>query len=125
MQNITPTSESPETIEHIIPKEELEGLRRQGHCEIQIEVITEFIRPLCKTARIYSLRVFERAKATRKDFIEVYTPMLREWENTWRYGTPDRLGDPDDVDPNGIGMKNACAFFAVYKELGITVKGLY
>ena len=92
---------------------------RVGFVELELEALENFMKPLCLTARLYLARIFVRAKVRKKSFREIMAVCRALWEEDWRHGTSDRLSDPDDVTPGGVGMRNTCAFYDAYRQLGM------
>ncbi len=102
----------------VICSDDLEELRRVGLTESELAELLLFMTPLCGTARIYLARIFLRALFRKKSFAEIMLVCQSLWKEDWQHGTPDRLGDPDDVAPGGVGMRNTCAFYDAYRQLG-------
>jgi hypothetical protein len=82
--------------------------------------IEKFFAPFCKTGQIYLSHLFQMAKALKNPpTLQVILAVCQvQWEEVWKHGTPSRIGDTDDTAPN-MGLKNAGAFFRVYKTLKI------
>ncbi len=96
-----------------------EDLLRLGYQPAEITDVELLSRPLCRTARWYLARIFVRARIFKKQHGEVVAACSEVWENTWKHGTADRLGDPDDTAPPDVGMRNTLGFYAIYTSLGL------
>ncbi len=106
--------------EAVICDGDREELIRLGYQPAELRDIEQLSCRLCETARLYLARIFVRARICKKSHADVVTACQKMWQETWQFGTAERLGDPDDVTPPDIGMRNAVAFYSVYKVLGLT-----
>lgn len=97
-------------------------LLKVGYDEIDLRAIEPyFSRMDGATARAYLAQVFYWGRRKRTSLIKIIIAVEESWEKVWRHGTPDRLGDPDDVAAGGIGMANISAFLAIYPRIGLPV----
>ncbi len=103
----------------IICQEDREEFQRLGFTPEEISRVEEFFVPFCITARTYLARVFVRARVKRKDFGQTLLVCQDYWNKVWRHGTPERIGDTDDVAKDSVGIRNTMAFFQVYESLGL------
>jgi hypothetical protein len=104
---------------NVICVEDLAELSRVGYSPAELAEMELIFAPLSTTARLYLARLFIRAKIGNKPFDQVMQAVRQMWKDVWRHGTPDRLADPDDVAPPNVGMRNTCAFYEVYKIIGL------
>ena len=105
--------------EPIVCESDMEELLRLGYEPGELADIELLLKPLCRTARLYLARIFVRARICKKMHFDVMEACCWVWEDVWKHGTADRLGDPDDTAPPDVGMRNTLAFFEVYRRLGL------
>jgi len=86
-------------------------LDHAGYSEPQIKLIDDFLTLLCEPAHGYVVNIFVRCR--NKAFEEIMLACRVAWYLVWKYGTPERLGDVDDV------AKNWMAFTGIYEALGM------
>jgi len=103
----------------VICPEDREELLRVGYTELELEKLSAFAHPFCKTGRLYLARIFVRGKLYKKPFSLTLKVCSALFALVWKHGSPDRIGDPDDVAPPNVGIMNTCAFYNAYKLLGM------
>jgi hypothetical protein len=97
---------------------EREALTKVGYDEIDLRAIEPYFSRMSDgTPRVYLARIFYWGRLRKMDLIKIMIEVDRAWEETWKHGSPDRLGDPDDV--GGPSMENTSAFFQIYKHLDL------
>ncbi len=79
--------------------------------------LEKLFAPFCKTGQI-CLSHLVLAGKMENTIDEILEACNVQWEAVWKNGTEGRIGDTDDAAP-GVGLRNACAFFATYKALGV------
>ena len=105
--------------ENDVCQEQKNELRQLGYSDAELERISPILGSIVLTGRIYLVHVFAAAKRGKRPFGLVMEKVQSAWDTVWSQGTSDRLGDPDDVAPLGVGMRNTCAFFQLYKDIGL------
>lgn len=96
-----------------------EDLERAKYKPEQIEEINKFLYKMCPASHEYVVKIFIRARQLKKFsviFPAIMTVLNTQWVNVWMNGTPDRIGDVDDVAYSA----NWIAFENVYKELDMS-----
>jgi hypothetical protein len=102
----------------INPQDRDELLTTAKYNETEVAEMEAFLKPFCATACTYFVRIFIRGKGLKKSLPEILTACKTGWEETWKLGTPGRLGDSDDTAAPNVGLCNTVAFFKVYQDLG-------
>lgn len=105
-----------------------EDLKRLGYQADEIKQIEKFLALMCEPAHGYVINIFVRCRR-EKAFSMIMLACRFAWSAVWKNGTPDRLGDVDDVTSIGEpdsrhpvaswGAKNWKAFTGVYEALGL------
>lgn len=105
-----------------------EDLQKAGYTDGEIKLIDEFLKKMSRVADEYVVKIFTRCRK-KAPFIEILATCRSAFDNVWKYGTPDRIGDPDDVAPIGVpdsrrpvysrGMTNIKAYCIIYEILGM------
>lgn len=106
-----------------IVQEDLEILARLKLTNMDVWLLGTILKPLHDTARLYATRFVITALRRKKCFEETLRSLLVAWDETWREGTPGRLGDPDDTGTDAYGRtwgwQNVLAMHSCYTRLGL------
>ncbi len=103
----------------IISEEDYQDLVKLKLNQFQIHQLELFLEPFYEVGRYYVLRVVKRAVLAGKLFDEIMHQLCTMWLERWKNGTPDRIGDPEDTAPPGIGAANTGGFVLVNTRLGL------
>ena len=88
-------------------------LEHVGYSERQIKLIDDFLTMLCQPAHGYVVNIFVSGR--NKSFAKIMLARQVAWHTVWKYGTPGRLGDADDV-----AYPNWKAITGIYEALGMS-----
>ena len=97
----------------------LRDLSEAGYTGEDLSKIGPIVALLGTNAITYWRRLFISTKAHKIPIETLLQKIKQAWEAAFQYGTPGRLGDPDDVAPPDVGMRNACALIKLYADLGL------
>ncbi|MDO8483296.1 MAG: hypothetical protein Q7S86_05790 [bacterium] len=109
-----------------------ERLRSVRYTEPEVFEIIKFLNKFCCTAKICLTELFVRSRIYKHPRnLETVLLICNFYDDVvWKYSSPDRYGDPDDIsiDANGVcrGARNTGAIVKAYGAVGLPMpKGIH